>query len=159
VWLCAYGYHESGAEDDAFPYFRNLMDAGRMLPTQADQDALERDRADRLAAALPAEAQRLLAEARAKPETEVSGTLGASDVGVVVVVVQTLEEIHVAISGATTKQIYAILAAFFPEASVGEWTVETRLPTRDLRADAFESCWSILHGDSTTCHGSTFADG
>ena len=148
VWLCAYGYHESGAADDAFPYFRELMDAGRMLPTDADRDALESDRVDRLAAALPAEAQRLLAEARAAPETEVSGTLGAASVGVVVVVVQTLEEIHVAIAGGTRKQIFAILAAFFPEASVGEWTVEARLPTRDLRSETFESCWSILHGDA-----------
>ena len=88
----------------------------------AFEEALDADRAERLASVLPNEAQRLLAAACANPETEVSGTLGPSEVGVVVVIVETLEELFVAITGATRKQIYAILTAFFPEAEVGEWT-------------------------------------
>jgi hypothetical protein len=149
VWLCAYGYHESGTSDDAFPYFRELIEAGRIMPTQADRDGVADDRAERLAAALPAEAQRLLEEARVQPDTEVRGTLGSAGVGVVVVVVETLEETHVAIIGTTSKkEIYAILAAFFPQAEVGEWSTETKLPTRELDWEALESCWYILHGNA-----------
>jgi hypothetical protein len=147
VWLCAYGYHESGEPDDAFPYFRELMHRGDMLPTDADRDAVRAARAERLADALPTEAQRLLAEARADPGAEISGTLATTDVSIVVVVVETLQETHVAIVGARSRtEILMILAAFFPEAEFGEWSSELELPTRQLNWEALESCWYILHG-------------
>jgi hypothetical protein len=147
VWLCAYGRHESGADDDAFPYFDELMRTGTMMPTTADRDAAAEDRAARLAAALPRTAQQLLEEARANPGTEVRGTVGSTAIGVVVVVVEKLEETHVAIVGATgRKEIYAILAAFFADAEFGEWSPASNLPARDLDWEAFESGWYILHG-------------
>src|SRR5689334_21297157 len=44
VWLCAYGFHRSGTEDDAFKKFRRLMEAGQMYPTVEDYEWLNEDR-------------------------------------------------------------------------------------------------------------------
>ena len=40
LWLCAYGLHRSGEDDDAFPYFHGLIGAGTLLPTEGDYAAL-----------------------------------------------------------------------------------------------------------------------
>ena len=149
VWLCGSRRHTSGADDDAFPYFLELMELGRLLPAKGDVNALLDDRAERLANVLPEAAQALLERARADPEIEVSGRLANANVGVLVEVIETLEATYVAIIGARSRQvIYAILAAFFASAEFSEWTFEPRLPTRDLDMSRFESCWSILHGDA-----------
>jgi hypothetical protein len=147
VWLCAYAYHESGAEDDAFPYFRELMSNGRLGPTDVDRGALDEDRAERLAQALPETAQQLLADARDHPDQEVRRTVGNFRMGVVIKVVETLEETFVAIVGTRSFAEIAVVLASFYRAEIGEWTPEARLPTRELDLAHFESCWSILHGD------------
>jgi hypothetical protein len=148
VWLCGSRRHTSSAEDDAFPYFKELMDQGRLLPTAGDVEAFLNDRAERLSNILPEAAQELLQLARANPMKEVTGLLADANVGVLVEIVETLEATYVAIIGARSRhEIYAILAAFFGS-ELFEWTFEPRLPTRDLDMSRFESCWSILHGEA-----------
>jgi hypothetical protein len=145
AWLCGYGYHESGATDDAFQHFRELMDERRLLPTEAERAAVDDDRADRLAAALPAEAQTLLAKARASPLREIGGTLGSRGVGVVVVIDDAHELIYVAITGATKRETNAILNAFDANAEIDDWSFEYNLPTRDLNWEALEICRAIIY--------------
>ena len=36
VWLCGYGWHQSGADDDAFQLFKQLIEEGRIKPTPVD---------------------------------------------------------------------------------------------------------------------------
>ena len=89
----AYRLHRSGEQDDAFPYIKGLDEEGRLLPTEEDYKALFDDHGHRAAMVAPEEAQELLAEARANEGVEVRGVLGeAAGVGVVVEVVETLEE-------------------------------------------------------------------
>lgn len=148
VWLCGSHRHTSGAEDDAFPYFKELMEQDRLFPTAGDVEAFLNDRAERLSNVLPEAAQELLEQARADPMQEVNGLLANANVGVLVEVVETLEATYVAIIGARSRhEIYAILAAFFGS-ELFEWTFEPRLPTRELDMSRFECCWSILHGQA-----------
>lgn len=49
IWLCAYGRHESGAADEAFPYFKQLDAEGRLLPRREDYESLVEDRNRRFA--------------------------------------------------------------------------------------------------------------
>lgn len=147
LWLCAYGFHRSGAEDDAYPYFHALIRSGEIWPTREDYAWLERDRAARLAERLPEAAQALLAEARRDPNSEHVAVIGSGHVGVVVEVIDTLEETYVAVSVATLgdpTRFVALLAAFYPNRPFDDWQYRSRLPTRTLRPG--EICRSILHG-------------
>src|SRR5205085_1636063 len=68
IWLCGYQLHESGAPDDAFPYFKDLDAEGRLLPSDDDFSALVEDEGHRFAEAAPAEMLALLAQGRAQPD-------------------------------------------------------------------------------------------
>lgn len=145
VWLCAYRFHRSGAPDDAFPYFRELIASGKIWPQQEDYDWLDADRAARLAERLPEAAQDLLAAARATPNRERRAVIGSSDVGVIVVVIETLEETYVALDMRTVVgpgALATLLAAFYPDRTFQEWVIRAELPNRQLRSA--EICWSIL---------------
>ncbi|HMI99015.1 MAG TPA: hypothetical protein VK488_04185 [Gaiellaceae bacterium] len=149
VWLCAYAHHRSGAPGDAFEHFPQLIEAGLMRPTAADYEALGDDRAERFAAVVGIEAQALLAAARAQPGVEERRVVGTTQpVGLVVHVVDTLEETYVAVFGDTTgpAQFALLLAALYPDRTLEEWRWEERLPTRDLDLARGEFCLSIVHG-------------
>ena len=149
VWLCAYGLHRSGEDDDAFPYFHELIASGLILPTEDDYTALFDDRGRRFADTLYEDAQQLLAQARSNPGIEQIGVLGGEQSAAVAVeVVDTLEETYVAFSavGIDTTRLLMILGAFDLEAKFSDWELVGRFPTRALRAAEGEICYRILRG-------------
>lgn len=148
VWLCGYGWHESGADDDAFQLFKQLIEEGRIKPTPADIEALLDDRAERLANLLPDAAADLLEEARADPDNEKTMTVGGLRLSIVVRYVETLEETFLAVRGGTRREINALRLSLFQEAELGEWFLEERLPTRELDQEEYEVCYSIWHGEA-----------
>jgi hypothetical protein len=146
LWLCAYALHRSGEVDDAYPYFHALIRSGEIWPAREDYVWLERDRAVRLAEQLPEAAQTLLEQARNEPNLEHRAVIGGSaQVGVVVQVVETLQETYIAVLtlGDPTRLV-ALLAAFYSDRPFGDWQMRNRLPNRTLKAG--EICRSIFHG-------------
>ncbi len=145
VWLCAYRLHRSGQPDDAFPYFHELIQSGRLLPTEDDYAALFEDRAHRFAETIHEDAQRLLAQARSAPGIEHVGILGGEEtVGALVEIVDTLDETHVAFSleQMDAERLIVILAAFYADAEFNDWELTQQLPSRPLRVN--EVCYRIL---------------
>lgn len=137
VWLLAARLHRSGEPDDAFPYIKGLDEQGRLLPTEEDYKALFDDRGRRAAMVAPEEAQELLAEARANEGVEVRGVLGeAAGVGVVVEVVETLEETAIAfdVNQVPAAWVPLMPAWFFPESRFDDWSHTNAFPTRELAA-------------------------
>jgi hypothetical protein len=77
VWLCAARFHRSGERDDAYPFFKALDAADRLLPKrEPDYNALYRLEAFSFAAALLSEVPSLLDRAAASPGTEIRHSLG-----------------------------------------------------------------------------------
>lgn len=150
IWLCAYGLHRSGEADDAFPYFSQLMAAGTIMPTVQDYTSLFRDRGRRFAETVATDAAALLAQARAEPGREHKGILGgAQHAGVVVNVVDTLEETYVAFPVPAVEgyaRILVMLRAFFVDAAFSDWELVDALPTQQLDDANGEICYRILHG-------------
>lgn len=149
VWLCAYGLHRSGENDDAFPYFQELIHSGTLLPTEDDYTALLDDRGRRFADSLYEDAQQLLARARSNSGVEHVGVLGGEQTTAVAVdVIDTLEETYVAFSIARmdTSRLVMILGAFDVEASFHDWELVDTFPTRPLRVQDGEICYRILRG-------------
>jgi hypothetical protein len=150
VWLCAYGLHRSGEDDDAFPYFHELIRAGVLLPTEDDYAALFDDRGRRFTETLYQDAQQLLGRARSTPGVEQVGVLGGEETTAVVVeVVDTLEETYVAFSIARmddATRVIMILGAFDVEAAFSDWEQVATFPTRPLRVETGEICYRILRG-------------
>lgn len=147
VWLCAYRLHRSGDPDDAFPYFHALIDSGELLPTADDYEALFLDRDRRFVDTMSVDAQALLGRARSNPGVEQVGVIGGQETtGVVVEIVETLEETYVAFAltvGDYTR-IILLLIAFYPDATFKDWDLAASLPTRSLRDN--EICYRILRG-------------
>jgi nucleotide-binding universal stress UspA family protein len=147
VWLCGSRFHRSGEPDDAFPYFEHLLREHLVWPQPEDYEWLETDRADRLAEQLPEAAQELLAEARRQPNVEHRRVIGTGEVGVLLEIVETLEETYVATSVRVMADpigLVVLLAAFYPDRVLPDWRFQPRLPTRPLEPG--ELCMSILHG-------------
>ena len=136
VWLLAYGQHEFEGQGDVFPYFKDLDAEGQLLPGPADYEALFRDRDTDFVREIGAEAKVLLAGARSTPGWEVVATLASAvEVSVVVTVVESLEERHVAITMSeemATEHFLLVLAALFPEKELGEIESADRMPGRSL---------------------------
>lgn len=146
VWLCAYRLHRSGEPDDAFPYFHELIRSGDIWPSEQDYEALFLDRDRRFVETLPQDAQTLLARARLNPGVEQTGVIGGEETtGVLVEVVETLEDTYVVFSLAEKDytRIVLILEAFYPNNTFNDWELVTTLPTRTLGQD--EACYRILH--------------
>lgn len=148
VWLCACARHRSGQSDDAFPHFSILRESDRIWPRDGDYEVLAADRGEQFAAFVVIEAPRLLAMARAAPDTEIVLVIGREPVTIVVQVVETLEETFVAVSGLhLTPQLFQLLlVALYPDRRFGDWRAVQRLPTRDLDRPRAELCYSIVHG-------------
>ncbi len=149
VWLCAYGLHRSGEDDDAFPYFYELIRAGTLLPAEDDYAELFDDRGRRFTETLYEDAQQLLARARSNPRVEQVGLLGGEQTTAVVVeVVDTLRETYVAFSveGMNASRVVMILGAFDVDATFKDWELVATFPTRPLRLDSGEICYRILRG-------------
>lgn len=147
VWLCAYGFHRSGAPDDAFGHFHALLQRAELLPAAEDYEALFDDRARRFAETVERDAQELLRRARATPGVEQRGVLGRqAPVGVVVDIVDTLEETYVAFTLAdmTAQKIVLVLRAFMPSARFSDWEPAAHLPTRPVDTQKAEVCYRIL---------------
>lgn len=147
VWLCAYRLHRSGEADDAFPYFKKLIDSDQMLPQTEDYEAVYVDRGHRFVETVRDDAEQVLHEARLVPGTEVRATIGGEEnVGVLVEVVETLEELYLAFSlrNADSEKIVVILAAFAPRTPFSDWELLDTFPTRDLDVQDAEICYRLL---------------
>jgi len=149
VWLCGYSHHRSGEPDDAFPYFRGLLAAGRLYPEPIDFIAFEEERSVRLAATFVHDAQELLASARAHPAVLHTGYLGPAPVGVYIEILETLEETYVVLSlfDVNPAWLSLILNGFYPTRLFDDWK-PSDLPARTLNVDRAEICYSILHDSS-----------
>lgn len=133
VWLLAYGRHRSGKPDDAFQIFKELDAAGNLFPTPNDYKRAFDDHDLWLAQRVVADAQELLSAARADQGVEQRGMLGGdAALGVLVEVVETLEETFVAFPAAAlfTIGLDVLLAAFFPTSTLADWDLRDALPTR-----------------------------
>jgi hypothetical protein len=138
VWLLAYAQHEFEDRGDAFPYFKQLDRDDRLLPTAEDYEALFRDRDLRFTQVVEHEAANLLQAARDAPGTEQRAVIGGQfGVGVAVEVVETLEEVWVAVkTGGLTQEYLAILfAALFPEAEFEDIESVSDFADRELDPD------------------------
>lgn len=147
VWLCGYRLHRSGEGDDAFPYFRELIAADTLRPTEDDYAALFDDRGYRFTDTLYEDAQQLLSRARSNPGLEQVGVLGGEESAAVVVdVVDILQETYVAFSVARMNydRPVMILGAFYPETPFWDWELVTTFPTRPLHIDQSEVCYRLL---------------
>lgn len=148
VWLCAYAAHRSGDTEDAFPRFDALRASGEIWPSEEDRFELQNDRAERFTAVVEKEVQDLLAQARDDPGVEHHRQIGTTQpVGILIYLVETLEETYIAVSGATMDlaKLQILLAAIYPDCSFEEWRPEDRLPTRELDVTMAEFCLSIAH--------------
>ena len=138
VWLLAYAQHEFKGTGDAFPYFKELHAAERLLPEERDYKALFDDRASRFAGVARHDAVQLLEAARAAPGQEQRGLVGGEvGVGVAVEIVETLTETYLAVKlrGLTTETLPILLAAFFPEYDFADIESAEELPNRSLESD------------------------
>jgi len=69
VWLLAARFHRSGKRDDAYPYFRSLDQAGRLMPSREDYIAHLASETQHLAQRLAAEIPPIRNAARQSPRT------------------------------------------------------------------------------------------
>jgi len=142
VWLVAAGHHESGSEDDFFPYCRELDKEQRLAPSEKDYTALFLDQRKRLAARILIDAPALRKRAR-ESNGEISGEIGGKfGVKVAIEVVDEIEEITIAFDLRTlggTRYIPAILAALEPD---GDWEQTDAMPSRPL--EHYESAFSHM---------------
>jgi hypothetical protein len=76
VWLCAAGRREEGSDDDAFAWFAELNETGRLLPTEDDRLRDRAEAAIRLQSGMAGELLALLAEARANSGRDAETSLG-----------------------------------------------------------------------------------
>jgi hypothetical protein len=138
VWLLAYAQHDFAAAGDAFPYFKELDAADRLLPTADDYRALFEARAARFAEVVAFEAANLLSAARASPGTERRAIIaGQLAVGLVVEIVEDLEgveEITVALrlEDLTPESLPILLAALFPDSAFDDIQTPISLAGRVL---------------------------
>lgn len=139
LWLCAYRFHRSGEPDDAFPYFKELDHEKRLLPCRDDYIVLRKERLDRFAHLVAGDAQDLLQRAQATPNKEQTAVIGGEiPTGVYVTVVETLEELAVAMTLDSLTQMdmtHAILQALLPSAAYADWEWCNEMPTRPLCPD------------------------
>jgi hypothetical protein len=142
VWLVAAGHHESGSDDDFFPYCRELDKAQRLSPSKEDYAALLMSQKEKLAVRILIDAPLLRKRAR-ESAGEVSGKIGGKfGVKVAIEVADEIEEISVAFDLRTledNRTMVAILAALEAD---GEWEPTAKMPARPL--EHYEAAYSHM---------------
>lgn len=135
IWLVAYGRHESGVPGDFFPRCKELDQAGDLLPTHTDYEALYRERDLRLARRLLVEPPLLLKRARESGKEESAQIGGRYGTGVSIEIADDVEGISVAFD-TRGEDFYRILPVLLPAfvsgASLGDWSDLDRMPSREL---------------------------
>jgi hypothetical protein len=139
VWMLACGRHRSGADDDFFPYCKDLDAADRLLPTAEDYEALYRDRAGRFSYTVRIEGPLILRLARESGEEQRVTLGGAFGACVAVETADELEETTVAFKMSTVPIDYIpiILACFHPDVA---WDLADRMPSRTLEPNEIAYC-------------------
>lgn len=146
VWLLGGGVHRSGEHDDAYPKFKQLDSADRLLPTQADYELFFEAEDRSFSEALMEEAPRLLEEAREARPDEVRCLLaGKVPVSVAVLREESIEAVYLAVSMKLERDglqppsdwFEALWAAFFPWINdpLTDLSVEEAIAGRDVAAD------------------------
>lgn len=142
VWLVAAGHHESGSENDFFPYCQELDKARRLAPSESDYEGLFVDQDARFAARILIDAP-LLRKRAEEERGEVSGSIGGRfGVAVAIEVADDLQEMTVAFdlrSVGVRQHVPAILAALEADA---EWEFADRMPSRPL--EHYEQAFSHM---------------
>lgn len=142
VWLVAAGHHESGSQDDFYPYCVELDQARRLAPSEADYESLFVDQDARFAARILIDAP-LLRKRAEEEKGEVSASLGGRfGVAVAIEVADDLQEMTVAFdlrSLGVQEYIPAILAALEADA---DWEFAERMPSRSL--EFYEQAFSHM---------------
>jgi hypothetical protein len=142
VWLLACGEHRSGNSDDFYPYCKELDERGVLLPSEADYEALFRDRDQIFARRLMIEVPLLLKRARERAGEEVTATLGGRfGTGVVVEVASDLEAITVAFD-TRTLSVWTYISAILGSLAPGDdWDQVGEMPSRDLASHEVAYEW------------------
>jgi hypothetical protein len=145
IWLVAYGHHKSGAEDDFFPWCKELDADGNLLPTASDYESLIEDRSLRLARMLQIQPPILLKKARESGEEEREVIGGVYGTAVSIEFADDIEAISVAFDTRSEdfyRTLPVVLAAFVPTASATEWEDQATMPSRDL--ESYEVAFSYV---------------
>lgn len=138
VWLLAYAQHEFADAGDAFPYFKELDAADRLLPVAADYEALFVARDARLAEVVAHEGRELLNAGRSALGTEIRAVIAAQiEIGLAIDAAEDVEEVTVAIKyqGLTPENLPILLAALFPNASAKDLENPASIAGRSLGND------------------------
>lgn len=148
VWLCACARHRSGTTRDAYPRFKNLCVNNQIEPVDEDYATLISERNGRFSFFVKSDAPALLVKARAEPEIEMSQLIGLESVSILVVRVETLEEIFVVFSAKNLMPVLVLqlLIPLVRDSTFPDWKWRERLPTRELDRSKDEICLSIVHG-------------
>lgn len=145
IWLVAYGRHQSGMPGDFFPFCKRLDQAGILLPTVEDYEALYRERDLRLARMLVVDPPLLLKRARESGKEEHAQIGGRFGTAVSVEFADEIEAISVAFDTRAEnfyKTLPVILAAFVPGASFEDWEGLDQMPAREL--EGYEIAFSYV---------------
>lgn len=148
VWLLAARFHRSGQREDAYPYFRELDAAGRLVPTREDFEAWVESQIPTLARSLQTDVPRLLREAQANVGTIIDAIIGGR------ISVRLVQEggdrpmLTVAISmrlrpgqmGLPRDWYMIVAAAFFPGLEVDELYTAFDLGGRPVPPDVIAFC-------------------
>lgn len=125
VWLLGCRFHRSGEREDAYPFFKDLDAAERLLPTEEDYLIHFDLQARELPVRLQEVAQEILERARRRRGEELREVIGGTfPVSVVVERENELEQVWVAVSQRLLggeiqpppEWLRFIVAAFFPDA-------------------------------------------
>lgn len=131
VWLVAYRRHRSGADDDFFPFCKDLDKQGRLFPEEDDFERAALDADAQFGAAVRIEAPLMVAESEKKPGPNrfiLGGELG---IELTVEVEEDLRRLVIAFAPETVVFDYLplILQAFH---CADDWSQVEKLPSRDL---------------------------
>jgi len=142
VWLVAAGHHESGSQDDFFPYCRQLDKDRRLAPSTEDYKEILLAQKERLAARILIDAPLLRKRARGG-DGEVSGQIGGKfGVKVAIEVADEIEEISVAFDLRTLQDPRSMIAILAALEADGDWEDTDKMPTRPL--EHYEQAFSHM---------------
>ena len=148
VWLLAAGFHRSGDPDDAYPYFRELGRAGRLLPTEDDiRRHMAAEQAD-FARVLLEEVPAIIDELRSKPGAVLTRVIGGRIAVRAVWEIDDAPMLTVAICqrlqgggvDVPASWQFAVAAAFLPGSDPASLSYAWDLAARPIRSDEIAFC-------------------